>query len=232
MKAQVGGAEPFHFWSRSAPTVLSIFRKRLGSGKLLANPKILRSLSLGTQSQAAIEAAQAAAAQQAAAANAAAHGTAPSHALPPSVQSAVNAAYLANFRRNADRSGYFYWVDFLRAGQPQLIESSPLNPSRFRYLLKSMVNSQAAYFDSTHELNANSRVRLSDTVFIQDVYQNCGGTLVEASGGAHWLMMASSEALASDVIYSMLTGDLTHQPANLNSDEHATAVQRQVTFAK
>ena len=98
-----------------------------------------------------------------------------------------------------------------------------------------MINSQAAYFESTHGLNANSGVRLSDTVFIQDVYQNCGGTLVEASGGSHWFMIASSEAraaLASDVIYGMLTGDLTHQPANLNSDEHATAVQRQVTFAK
>ena len=146
--------------------------------------------------------------------------------------------------RLPEADGYGFWTNKLLQGNRVSVKSD------FVSAVQTISSPDASKFTLINEgpswwggalsflapiLNANSGVRLSDTVFIQDVYQNCGGTLGEASGGAHRLMIESSEAreaLASDVIYSMLTGDLTHQPANLNSDEHATAVQRQVTFAK
>ncbi|WP_363347767.1 FG-GAP-like repeat-containing protein [Methylocystis echinoides] len=158
-----------------------------------------------------------------------------------SVQQEVLGLYAALYNRAADFPGLSYWIGLV-GQQPDAagvtIANAALKPvttADAQLLGKLFVTTQSAYFDQTYG-------SLSDSQFINALYQNIGGNAGESAGVQYWSgQLATLEAqglsvqnaraqIVGQFVQGFIGYDLTSQPAFLTTAEYQAAIQRQTIF--
>ena len=153
-----------------------------------------------------------------------------SYALPPTFRNVVGAFYQGVFRKPADPAGYSYWLSVSNSLIPNLTSDTILNQAQARAVAGLMIGSQAAWFSQTYGGSSNYD-------FVQSLYQNITGAPGDVGGANYWTSLVnnggSRSDTASDLIFAMMTTDLSAIQADLSSsDFNAANVRQKRCFAK
>ncbi|MFO1118324.1 MAG: DUF4214 domain-containing protein [Beijerinckiaceae bacterium] len=154
-----------------------------------------------------------------------------------SVQQEVMGLYAALYGRAAESSGFSYWVGLV-GQQPDAAGLTAANAGTTHITLadaamlgQNFVNSQSAFFDATYG-------KMTDSQFVNAMYQNIGGNAGDPGGVAYWSnLLADAEAhgqsaqaaragIAGQFVEALIGFDTTTIPAGLTNQQWSDALTR------